>query len=1638
MSPRSRYPLIAALVALGLAVGCAEERDPINRVQPNALPKKFFVGEKLLDASDDPEFWSQATLIDVGYGAAQDGLFTSTYAQPMSRVKFVIQEKQLIARLTYERIDDSDHKGMGPMSDDGIIVAVYPILSHFDIQREYNPVTGEEYNVIGENQSDRPWYEREYMRVDWSKNQNVDSYDFDTLSMLGIYGGVTYEPLAYYINDPTHPDAPHFSVEEGYFDVTNKAFAVPALIDLSMFDWGINSFPACYLENDFLGGSAPAGNCNPVELTIRHSFRRVVDTDYEPANWDGYRFKAYGAFYTERKGYARAYGGITDDRWYRFINRYDIWDLSHYYADPEKRVGEVRCFTPETTPIGADPHRDLLSMQGDQLVAGPNGTEDECEEVTKALGVGGSRCNEFTQKCTLPYRLRKPVTQVWYYTTGSDPVYFQGTDWAAQEWDVALRSAVMTARYSECMRAGGSRETCEQEWPIYRGQQDENEDAIALADEVDACRRGLAYLGRDCDEVADKVGAERGYSAGVIATAKMPEMIVLCHSPVEANDHPLCAPADERLPEGMTAADCHKAAKERDAQTLAVCRKARNARLGDLRYNQVNTIETPQTPSPWGIMVDSIDPYNGQTVATSINAWSFVTDMWVQSVIDIARYIKGELSTEQITNGEYIKDWSQAAQAAAGGGAAPLMSAREVDARISDFVGKDVSKITPQAARAVLGHPSLRNKIHEVNKRARSSNWAAHAWAVSSQAATYNARMHRAQNTAFEAQLITPMMVEYSGVTKLGSADVQAQFASPLRAANPSVLREMRRLRELALAERGACMLEEAPAPLSVANLADALERKFNTKFSAQDSKDVQAARAERMIKWMRQRVHESVIVHEMGHSVGLRHNFVSSADPYNYRPQYWSLRTLNGGAINKCTDVQTTEEGAKYCVGPRYFDPTTKDERDNLIWMWMQSSIMDYAGETTQDLLGLGAYDFAAARMFYGDTVAIYDKKDEWGLGTARATGLFDKMDSFGGIVGLQYSIYDPSCTDQDSACSGKTRSLHYSELQQHYKMVHACDPVDPTVFKPATWNEKELGPWDPLLDGMIVSFEGQGSRSYTRCKQEPVDYVQWSTLRFPTKEEAGEYYWGGPSIAANGSIRVPYGFATDNWADLGNLSVYRHDNGGDAYELFDFFITQQEVYHIFDNYRRNRHAFSVRSSANRALYRYNAKMRDGAKGLGLMANIYRNIGEEEGLGFDTFWPVVAKHNFASNILASSIAFDHFARQLQRPQSGVHTKDPEGIWRSTDDSYFEIPSDAPRLVIPNGAWGDRMGNMQYGGRLLENRLCETCGEYDSYYTMNAGQYYDKLNTAYLMAESVDNFISDSRRDFLDGRYRSVSMADLFPDGYRRWLANNLTGDTFIKGARVAADASGRPLMDADGYPSMGIGWTRWGATTPTVCFQSPYSLGIPDGNGGLQCTTNPPAKTAVLDPQVDWEQHKFLIAYTLLYLPENQQQWWLQQMNIWELGADSDPGFTNRIEFHDPSGKVFIAKTFGKEKIFEKPVQKGIAARVLEYANELMAQAYVTTDGPDLDGDDKPDWYLPVFKSDGTPMVKWDPGVWAVSDQWQGVPKEGCNENDNSKCICSDNRACIKLSKYVELPFFFRQAMAAYGLADPSMRGIW
>ena len=144
---------------------------------------------------------------------------------------------------------------------------------------------------------------------------------------------------------------------------------------------------------------------------------------------------------------------------------------------------------------------------------------------------------------------------------------------------------------------------------MYDGQQEMNDDAIALAWEKANCM--IAETGADretlCNQRIAEVGAARGYDAAVISIAQMPSVIALCHSPVEANDPALCQ--GKRLPEGITAADCEQRLRaplgDGQDELYLACTSAHRVRPGDLRYHQINVIEEPQTPSPWGIYTDS-------------------------------------------------------------------------------------------------------------------------------------------------------------------------------------------------------------------------------------------------------------------------------------------------------------------------------------------------------------------------------------------------------------------------------------------------------------------------------------------------------------------------------------------------------------------------------------------------------------------------------------------------------------------------------------------------------------------------------------------------------------------------------------------------------------------------------------------------------------------------------------------------------------------------------------------------------------------------------------------------------------------------------------------------------------------------
>jgi hypothetical protein len=408
----------------GLAVGgtgCASTRAEINRVQADAIKKSDLVGD-FRNGKDAPEWYMRNLILQV---QRTNPWFSDGLQDLTRRIRFEVTEEYLIARDAYEYIQNSDgHGGPRGKTNNGAIVAMYPIRSHFDIRNGYNPSTGEATNVVEENTTDRRWYERDYMRVDWS--QNVISDPNSIYFWEKFSGELRMEPVPFYENNPKSPLASHLEeLGNGYLEITSKWLAHP-----QAFDYYGYQVPYCLLINSrqypetYAAGTDP---CTDQEVTIRSSFAKVPTgdqaTDYEVAEISVADGDVVGTINMQRSGYDREYG-VTDQNWHTYIQRYNVWQKSHTATT----CGE--------TNVKADGNK-------------------TCTDIDV-----NSSCDMNVKLCTIPMEQRSVRPVVWYVDPELPDSLYATTADAIGQWNQAFMAGIGYAREAECRRAGGERSAC--------------------------------------------------------------------------------------------------------------------------------------------------------------------------------------------------------------------------------------------------------------------------------------------------------------------------------------------------------------------------------------------------------------------------------------------------------------------------------------------------------------------------------------------------------------------------------------------------------------------------------------------------------------------------------------------------------------------------------------------------------------------------------------------------------------------------------------------------------------------------------------------------------------------------------------------------------------------------------------------------------------------------------------------------------------------------------------------------------------------------------------------------------------------------------------------------------------------------
>ncbi len=1060
---RSLATLCLAALSLG-GMDCAQERAPINRVHENALPKSFFVGANYTDTADDPEFYINNFVVDAS--ADQSLMPVGTYDN-VDRIRWEVQQEYLIARKSYEYVAGSDARPVaGRTTALGVIVAAYRIDSQFDIRRAYNPTTGEEINVVEENTSDRLWPQRDYIRVDWSRNL-IDNPDWTWVWYGSVFGDLSFSPVAWTETNPAAPDASNFcemtagmvrdpatgacvaatnprNHPGGYMDVTSKWLVNPE----NSYAFG-EPIPTCLIANFFANG--PVYSCAPQETVIRTSFRRVVDRDFEPLELTRQPYDLVGGPRATRNGYDQGYGQ-TDANLHHYAMIHNVWQQSHLSP-------AVACT--------------------DNTDANNDGTADACGATTNAA-VAGSQCDLVMQRCTLPYRQRA-VRPIPYYTNNEmlpemqDHVVVPGAEGndtyrlptdaevsagsyvhgasedIVDSWNRAVMAAVANAREVECRRTGGARDACHQQF--FEG--------------TDVAQGDGAWL-------APQPKAINGPA------------VVICHNPVRRDDSTACREVGY------------------------------SARLGDVRYNHI-TYFPGRTRAPFGGIAHwGYDPLTGEIVSNGGTNMGRSVDYAAAQQRDYILLALGELDLADYTGGAAAQRFAQRIRNPAGQPRSAFTQA-ELTARTRAVNGanaaQDLGMRVPvqQTAEAAL-------QLHD----AMFLTTAPQEPGTSETAARVDAAASQVRGTTLEADMIDEHWLANLGFDP-HSARTPAllQQASPLRGMDPETADGTWRSLMSRLEQRGFCFQDmSAPAVIGSVDL-QGVARFFARKYAAVTP----AERARRIFNDLRIEAYKGIAVHEIGHSMGLYHLPVSSYDSMNYNPQYWQLRTHEGAAtrsctpvctVNDCSSIRSADVNQDNCMGPRYIDPPSDDElgvadtQNNHagIDYFGNTSVMEYQWERFDETVGIGSYDHYAMGILYGRVLETMESDPARG-GTPVAD-----QERFAPRLQSQLGEIDQiSYTDPVLEQTG-VLPIHYTELARQMAVF------DPSQCRDATDAEKARYGWR-LVDGKIC-------RQHVRDHAAMVDF-ETSLARPGAQNESPMWRTVGSARTGGGQLRWGYRVAWD-----------------------------------------------------------------------------------------------------------------------------------------------------------------------------------------------------------------------------------------------------------------------------------------------------------------------------------------------------------------------------------------------------------------------------------------------------------------------------------------------------------------------------
>jgi hypothetical protein len=808
------------VAAVLVAASCAGQGD-IDRTQPDKVAKSLFFNE---DGSKRI-FYYRNTIIGVPPTSAQafEGVFGS-----LEKVRFEIAEDHLMAYRAYDYSPGSENDITGGNNNRDTPIVAFPIKSHFDVKRDYNAATGEQSNVISENSTDRPWHEREYMRVDWSNAIRWFLPDDDSGEEEGKNRPKTVTQDAYGEGDITSPFRP--IVTRDYIDATSKV-------------WYEQDYATCYYEyNDIFDDGG--WDCGPAEITVRHSFLPVNEAnDYEPLEYpdlvplkddEGKPYRVYtGSVNGDYGDYACTPAFLTRAA-SEGVTASDCKDAS---AQVFEKFGFFRTI------------RQSYDRKAGVTVNGRKYFANRWNIWDKSKGEGGKSLKFADRKV-------KPIVYYKNVEWPDEPMLSDAAKTTVDQWNVAFQRTAAGLILTEGKL-----------------------DAITL-DEIDAKAKTL----EDIVVLRENTCAIKTVKDHV---AKHKDLLALAES--------IIGDSIDKLSKANLVQVC--SALEATTEKLADgnAKKFAWQRNGDLRYSFFHWVDRPQASGPLGYGPSSADPETGEIISAALYEYGASLDTYVNFAVDTVLLMNSSISVDDIVTGKTIADVVAATKA--------------------DRARRESIQLTPEAIGRAKIALSKGGDPGRLTKSAMSER---------------SAKLKKLEGTALEASLLTPEILEgilphYHAGEELD--DEARKMASLFQWLSPEA-RERRRARDQKLAMEG-CVYKAEFADDAIMGLA----------------MELASLPREEMFNTIRKNIFLGLAQHEMGHTLGLRHNFSGSYDALNFFDQFWDIK----------------------------LGETDKQKQDEMkISEYQYSTVMDYGARFNSDIQGLGKYDYAAIRFGYGQLVDV------------------------------------------------------------------------------------------------------------------------------------------------------------------------------------------------------------------------------------------------------------------------------------------------------------------------------------------------------------------------------------------------------------------------------------------------------------------------------------------------------------------------------------------------------------------------------------------------------------------------------------------------------------------------------------------